>query len=108
MAGIPTGWAAEYSGTWLVGVVLLQSQAGTVHLVHGNELFAEEVCGLETNPPLTATTTATGGSGDPLIGTAEPATIAINESPFDTRLFAVASRVDYYRCLAVLVRLASR
>lgn len=100
MAGIPTGWVAQYNSTWVMGVVLFQSQVGTPHFVHGNELFTEEACALEVNPPPNATTTAAGGPGNPLIGVAEPATLAIDESPFDTRLFAVASFVDYFRCYA--------
>lgn len=100
MAGIPTGWYAAPGGTWVVGVVLLQSQAGTVHFVHGNEMFVEEECGLQTNPPLPWSTPSTTGSGFPPIGTAAPAPLPIDDAPFGHRLFVVANAVDYLRCLA--------
>jgi hypothetical protein len=100
MAGLPTGWTAQYDGTWVVGVVLLQSQAGTVHFVHGNEIFDEEECALQTNPPpMAPTPSAPLGFAFPPVGTSEVAELAIDEAPFGTRIHAPAAFVDYARCL---------
>jgi len=100
VAGIPTGWIAEYAGTWVVGVVLLGADAASSQLVDGTELMPAEVCGQLTNSDGPTAPGQPSGSGNIFVGVAAPAPLAVDDAPFGGRLFADAADVDWVRCMA--------
>jgi hypothetical protein len=99
-AALPTGWAANHGGGWVVGTVLFEAKAVTIQSILGTDLgFVPELCGKQAQWIGDPGAGSPAGA-NPLIGTADPAPLAVDEAPFGDRLFAEPAKVDYFRCYA--------